>query len=89
MASADYIIAMTSIYDTEKGFTRLINALQNIDKKCIYIEKENITLNHIPKMKIKPCEVEDTKKEFVVIIFLITFLRCVSWETDAPFSFCL
>ena len=67
MASADYIIAMTSIYDTEKGFTRLINALQDIDKKCIYTEKENITLNHIPKMKIKPCEVEDTKKEFVDI----------------------
>lgn len=36
MASADYIIAMTSIYDTDEGFSRLINALKDIDKNCIY-----------------------------------------------------
>ena len=67
MASADYIIAMTSIYDTDEGFSRLINALKDIDKNCIYIEKRNITLNHIPKIKIKPCKVEDMKKEFIDI----------------------
>lgn len=67
MASADYIIAMTSIYDTDEGFSRLINALKDIDKNCTYIEKKNITLNHIPKIKIKPCKVEDMKKEFIDI----------------------
>ena len=58
---------MTSIYDTDEGFSRLINALNDIDKNCIHIEKENITLNHIPKIKIKPCKVEDMKKEFIDI----------------------
>ena len=67
MASADYIIGMTSIYDTDEGFSRLTNALKEIDKNCIYIEKENISLNHIPTLAIKPCEVEYMEKEFINI----------------------
>lgn len=33
MVSENYVIAMTSIFDTEKGFERLIRALTEIDKK--------------------------------------------------------
>lgn len=34
MALGDYALAMTSVCDTDEGFTRLINALTMIDGKC-------------------------------------------------------
>lgn len=41
MASKDYIIAMTSICDTELGFSRLASALEEIDKGLKVKKKEN------------------------------------------------
>lgn len=35
MAASDYVIAMTSIMDTNEGFERLIGALNEIDTQCI------------------------------------------------------
>ena len=42
MASKDYVIAMTSVMDTEEAFERLHNALEEIDKGLINIEEKNI-----------------------------------------------
>lgn len=67
MASADYIIGMTSIYDTDSGFDRLVSALFEIDKDISCVEKEMFSLNYIPKIKKIPGQVECMKKELVDI----------------------
>lgn len=43
MYSAQYVLAMTSIMDTEEGFFRLIQALQEIDEELSFQEMENFT----------------------------------------------
>lgn len=46
MATSDYVLGMTSIMDTKEGFTRLKNALIEIDETCNFIENnEKINLN--------------------------------------------
>lgn len=42
MVSADYVLAMTSICDTQEGFDRLTNALLDIDKKLLKKEEEEL-----------------------------------------------
>lgn len=44
MYAADYVSAITTLYDTEEGFTRLVSALQEIDS----------TLNHVPSSEKFP-----------------------------------
>lgn len=39
MAAGDYVIAMSTVCDTDEGFTRLENALFAVDKDCISAEK--------------------------------------------------
>ena len=42
MALGDYALAMTSVCDTDEGFTRLINALIKIDSKCVSADHPGI-----------------------------------------------
>lgn len=39
MFTRDYVVAMTSIMDTDEGFDRLITALREIDMQCTHDEK--------------------------------------------------
>ena len=49
MASKEYIIAMTSVCDTQEGFWRLINALKEIDAEINFCNKKKFDI---------PCEAE-------------------------------
>lgn len=51
MSYSDYVIAMTSVCDTECGFNRLKDALIEIDKSCSFIEiADNRFIPEIPEM---------------------------------------
>lgn len=60
MSAEDYIIAMTSVCDTDEGFERLISALKTIDSK---IKKAENTKEYIkpllPQKSIEPFECTD------------------------------
>ena len=58
MSSAHYVIAMTSVCDTDEGFTRLLHALLQIDKAIQYSDKElnNAVLSRLPKKAFEPYE---------------------------------
>lgn len=60
MSAEDYIIAMTSVCDTDEGFERLISALKTIDSK---IKKTENTKEYIkpllPQKAIEPFECTD------------------------------
>lgn len=59
MSSTDYVIAMTSICDTDEGFQRLINALKSIDSICKYIETyEPVLIKSLPEKVYEPYESE-------------------------------
>ncbi len=47
MAEADYVIMMTSVFDTDEGFTRLIKALKGIDDAVTsrYESKKTVAIN--------------------------------------------
>lgn len=44
MASLEYVIAMTSVCDTEDGFNRLAAALKEIDDSCNKMQKQKFTV---------------------------------------------
>ena len=58
MAADDYIIAMTSVCDTDEGFNRLADALLQIDSKCEFVQKEAAAplFSSIPVRRFLPCE---------------------------------
>ena len=58
MAASDYIIAMTSVCDTDDGFERLANALVEIDSKCDTAQKEKKSslFGALPERRFLPCE---------------------------------
>ena len=59
MAYTDYIIAMTSVCDTKDSFILLSEALLEIDKTCIRLEKKRKSLNYLyrlPERKVKSSE---------------------------------
>lgn len=58
MAYTNYIIAMTSVCDTKKGFDRLKNALSSIDIKCNLINKNTTADNccMLPEKRFNPSE---------------------------------
>ena len=64
MSAEDYIIAMTSVCDTDEGFERLINALKDIDER---IEKAENTKEYIkpllPQKAIEPFECTDKNEK--------------------------
>lgn len=60
MASTDYVIAMTSVCDTDEGFERLINALISIDKACEPQMNPSFSLpNQAPPRALLPHEAEN------------------------------
>ena len=72
MASSHYIVAMTSIMDTDKGFERLINALWGIDKRLVKQSKiddtENCSFPYIkPKTSLKAYDAENRAGEEVAL----------------------
>lgn len=72
MSSSHYIVAMTSIMDTDKGFERLINALWEIDKRLVKQSKiddtENCSFPYIkPKISLKAYDAENRVGEEVVL----------------------
>jgi len=59
MANVNYIIAMTSICDTNENFERLANALIEIDERLEYKNERNQEFsNNIPKRKMSIKEIE-------------------------------
>ena len=67
MSYSDYIIAMTSVCDTEKGFDMLSNALISIDSKLSdEFDAEHISLKNLYTGKnFKSCELYNFQKETV------------------------
>lgn len=65
MSSRDYIIAMTSVCDTEEGFERLCNALMEIDKDCIEVSQNNFNQIVIPEVAIGIYEAEKQAKKTI------------------------
>lgn len=58
MSSAHYVIAMTSVCDTDEGFERLLHALLQIDKTIQYSDKEltSAVLAELPQKAFEPHE---------------------------------
>lgn len=63
MSLGRYTLAMTSIYDTEDGFNRLINALYKLDETISVNERENSACESTDKMDYSP--IGNTKVEVV------------------------
>ena len=67
MAAGDYIIAMTSVCDTDEGFQRLTDALTEIDAQCVPTDKvrDGEWRFSIPPRSLLPCECESAEKRVV------------------------
>ncbi len=60
MSAEDYIIAMTSVCDTDEGFERLINDLKAIDKRIEKAENsKNLNTLSLPQKACEPFECTD------------------------------
>ena len=60
MSAEDYIIAMTSVCDTDEGFERLISALKAIDKRIEKAENcKNLNILSLPQKACEPFECSD------------------------------
>ena len=60
MSAEDYIIAMTSVCDTDEGFERLISALKAIDKRIEKAENsKNLNILSLPQKACEPFECTD------------------------------
>lgn len=71
MASVNYVVAMTSICDSKENFSRLLEALLEIDKECIQLNEgeipSKIIPQELPKMKYKISDVCNNKGTFVCL----------------------
>ena len=58
MAAPDYVLALTSIADTDEGYRRLIDALKKIDSNCVRCENANplFFIKELPKRAFIPCK---------------------------------
>lgn len=74
MASKDYVLAMTSICDTEDGFVRLKDALIQIDTEISFKEGKNIH-NRVLENKIRLSSYETFYKESEPILLIESFGR--------------
>ena len=61
----DYVIAMTSMADTGKGFERLLQALEEIDKEIETSGKGTLDYSVLPKLSMKMIPYEANQKESV------------------------
>lgn len=65
MASARYVVAMTSVCDTSEGFERLIDALFEIDEGLSRQQKFSLTLCDVPRSVMTAYEAVRREKECV------------------------
>lgn len=67
MAAGDYIVAMTSIGDTNEGFNRFVDALFEIEDKIKYFDSQKKYRIHFQIPKQEQCyssyEIEELRKE--------------------------
>ena len=58
MAASDYIIAMTSVCDTDEGFERFASALLEIDSECMLVQKDSDMpfFGSLPERRFIPCK---------------------------------
>ncbi len=89
MVSTKYVLAMTSIADTEEGFNRLYNALSEIDREIrieeLFSKNDSVLDEHSNTslmfegravVKMSPKEVEKQEKEFLNITDSIGKISC-------------
>ncbi len=90
MVGIKYVLAMTSISDTEEGFERLYKALEEIDREIrideVYFAKDksldkekNLTANFITEpavVKMAPWEVDKSDKEYISIEQAVGKVSC-------------
>lgn len=70
MASRDYVIAMTSICDTDEGFKRLIHALKEIDKEISETKDNNnnqMIKVSVPEKVLESYETDGEEHEYITI----------------------
>ena len=83
MYSAQYVLAMTSIMDTQEGFDRLFRALIEIDERCIF-EKENYILEdfifHAYKIRKKRMEIGEAAQSEMEQVHLRDSIGRISRE---------
>lgn len=78
LAASNYVIAMTSICDTDEGFERLYNALYNIDKKIKRINEDKKIFKFIyPKVCLTINKTYNSPKK---TILLENSYGCISYE---------
>lgn len=65
MTAGNYILAMTSVADTEEGMMRLKDALLTIDSQTEFCEESQKVRNEIPRTEqvCLPCECDNIRKE--------------------------
>lgn len=70
MSAINYIIAMTSVCDTDEGFNRLSKALLEIDSKCEKSDKNNVItlLTGVPKKRFTPSNIVNQNYKIVPFI---------------------
>ena len=71
MSGADYVIAMTSVCDTQEGFNRLFDALSKIDNSLQYSDKEI----NIPIMRELSQKVFNVSDRFCYSSEVISFMN--------------
>ncbi len=78
MVGSSYVLAMTSICDTQEGIDRLITALYEIDKMCCLNINNKLPLNNKPKLtktnisklpKLKKAENGEKGSEFFYYLY--------------------
>lgn len=66
MAAVSYALLMTSVCDTDAGFSRLFAALSRIDARAKYVPNPaRFTLLSLPPMEFAPCDIPTEKIEAI------------------------
>lgn len=69
MATPDYVLALTTICDTDEGVERLLNALFEIDRTCQSAQKNSpeYLLKTVPQQAFIPCEKYKYKADRILL----------------------
>lgn len=81
MAAADYVIAMTSMYDTKEGFNRLTKALHDIDSSLKGIDTTEIEHELVTDLKAVHNIDQITKDIFPVQKLKAKEVKDYDWES--------
>lgn len=65
MSSLNHVIAMTSVYDTDEGFERLIQALEELDCELLPQKKEVLSSFPVPQYIMSVCRAEGMRSTLV------------------------